>query len=190
MIKSICVYCASSTHISEVYNRAAEELGTLIGRRGLNVINGGGGFGLMRIVSDAAINAGGTVTGVIPHFMVHNGWCHPNLTEIIKTETMHERKQTMADMSDGAITLPGGVGTLEELLEIITWRQLGLYKHPLVILNTNHYYDPLLEMFRKAQDEKFMIKGDDGHNEGKPAELWKVADTPSEALDHILQSGL
>ena len=103
-----------------------------------------------------SLKAGGTVVGVIPHFMVENGWCHSGLTELIRVETMHERKQRMADMSDAVIALPGGCGTLEELMEIITWRQLELYHHPMIILNTNHYYDPLLEMLNRVEDEQFM----------------------------------
>lgn len=110
----------------------------------------------MCTVSDAALAAGGTVTGVIPHFMVEQDWYHKGLTELIEVETMHERKQLMANLSDAVIALPGGCGTLEELLEIITWKQLGLYLNPIVILNINHYYDPLLELLRNAMNENFM----------------------------------
>lgn len=107
-------------------------------------------------ISDATLAAGGTVTGIIPHFMVEQGWHHKGLTRLIETKDMHERKQLMADMSDGVIALPGGCGTLEELLEIITWKQLGLYLKPIVILNINHFYDPLLEMLQQAIDQHFM----------------------------------
>jgi uncharacterized protein (TIGR00730 family) len=140
----------------------------------MNVINGAGSVGLMRVVSDAVLSAGGAVTGVIPHFMVGNGWCHPHLTHVISTETMHERKQIMAERSEAAIALPGGYGTLEELLEIITWRQLGLYRHPVIILNTNHYYDPLLALFRRAAEDRFLRRGDE--------RLWHVAHTPAEVV--------
>jgi uncharacterized protein (TIGR00730 family) len=143
------------------------------------VINGAGSIGLMRTISDAALQAGGTVTGVIPHFMVKNGWGYSELTKVIEVETMHERKQTMADLSDAVIALPGGYGTLEELLEIITWRQLELYQKPVVILNTNHYYDPLLTMLRHAVDEHFIHP--------QHAVLWKVAGTPEEAVDLIFE---
>ena len=144
-ISSVCVYCASSTKIPPVYFDAAKELGRLLGERKLRVVNGAGNIGLMCAVSDAALAAGGTVTGVIPHFMVEQDWYHKGLTELIEVETMHERKQLMANLSDAVIALPGGCGTLEELLEIITWKQLGLYLNPIVILNINHYYDPLFE---------------------------------------------
>lgn len=154
-ISSVCVYCASSTKIPPVYFDAAKELGRLLGERKLRVVNGAGNIGLMCAVSDAALAAGGTVTGVIPHFMVEQDWYHKGLTELIEVETMHERKQLMANLSDAVIALPGGCGTLEELLEIITWKQLGLYLNPIVILNINHYYDPLLELLRNAMNENF-----------------------------------
>lgn len=176
-LSSVCVYCASSTKIDPVYFEAATQLGHLLGKQGLRVINGAGSIGLMRSVSDAALEAGGTVTGVIPHFMVRENWHHPDLTEMIEVETMHERKQKMADLSDAVIALPGGCGTLEELLEIITWKQLGLYLKPIVILNTNHYFDPLIEMLQRAVDEQFMRP--------QHQTMWGVAQTPEEAVDLI-----
>ena len=136
-IKNVCVYSASSTKIAKVYFDVAEELGRLLAEKKINLINGAGCIGLMAATSDAALAAGGTVTGVIPHFMVEQGWHH---TGLIETETMHERKRMMADLSDGVIALPGGCGTLEELLEIITWKQLGLYLNPIIILNINGFY--------------------------------------------------
>lgn len=138
-ITSVCVYCASSTKIASAYFEAARELGTLLGQRHIRLINGAGGIGLMRATADAVLAAGGEVTGVIPHFMVEQGWQHKGLTEMIEVENMHQRKQKMADLSDAVIALPGGCGTLEELLEIITWKQLGLYLNPVVILNTNNF---------------------------------------------------
>lgn len=173
-ISSVCVYCASSTKIPSVYFDAAKELGRLLGERNLRLVNGAGSIGLMCAVSDAVLAAGGTVTGVIPRFMVEQGWHHQGLTELIEVGTMHERKQRMADLSDAVIALPGGCGTLEELLEIITWKQLGLYLNPIVILNINHYYDPLLELLRKAAEENFMRPQHTG--------LWAVAYTPEEAI--------
>ena len=157
-IKNICVYSASSTKIDPIYFEAAEELGKILAQKHINLINGAGCLGLMCRISDAALAAGGTVTGVIPRFMVEQGWHHKGLTRLIETESMHERKQLMADLSDGVIALPGGCGTLEELLEIITWKQLGLYLKPIVILNTNGFYNPLLEMFQQAISQNFMRK--------------------------------
>ena len=152
-ITSVCVYCASSTQVASAYREAATELGHLLGERNL------------------------TVTGVIPRFMVEQDWCHKGLTDLVEVDSMHERKQRMADLSDAVIALPGGCGTLEELLEVITWKQLGLYLNPIVILNINGYFDPLLEMFRRAVDEHFMRP--------QHAALWTVASTPAEAVGLI-----
>lgn len=173
-INNVCVYSASSTQIATEYVETARELGRLLAGQGINIINGAGCIGLMAAVSDAALAAGGTVTGVIPRFMVEEGWHHTGLTRLVETDTMHERKRTMADLSDGVIALPGGCGTLEELLEIITWKQLGLYLNPIVILNVNGFYDPLLAMLQKAVDEHFMRP--------EHAAIWGVASTPAEAL--------
>lgn len=173
-IKNVCVYSASSTKIAQVYFDAAEELGRLLAEKGINLINGAGSIGLMAAAADAALQAGGTVTGVIPRFMVEQGWQHNGLTQLIVTETMHERKRTMASLSDAVIALPGGCGTLEELLEIITWKQLGIYLNPIVILNVNGYYDPLLAMLERAVEGHFMRK--------EHSTIWKVTSTPEDAV--------
>ena len=173
-IKNVCVYSASSTKIAPVYFAVAEELGHLLASKGINLINGAGSIGLMAATSNAALASGGTVTGIIPQFMVEQGWHHTGLTQLIETETMHERKRLMADMSDGVIALPGGCGTLEELLEIITWKHLGLYLKPIVVLNVDGYFNPLLEMLQKAIDENFM-RPEHGN-------IWVVAETPEEAV--------
>ena len=176
-IKSVCVYSASSTQIAPVYFEVAEELGRLLARKRINLINGAGCIGLMAATSNAALAEGGTVTGVIPRFMVEQGWHHQGLTHLVETDTMHERKQLMAEMSDGVIALPGGCGTLEELLEIITWKQLGLYLKPIVILNIDGYYNPLLEMLKNAIDGNFMRK--------EHQAIWQVASTAEEAIDML-----
>lgn len=175
LINSVCVYSASSTKIDPAYFEAARELGTLLGERHIRLINGAGRMGLMAAVADAALRAGGEVTGVIPRFMVEQGWQHTGLPQLVEVESMHERKKLMADLSDAVIALPGGCGTLEELLEIITWKQLGLYLNPIVILNVGGYFDPLLEMFRKAVDENFMRM--------QHGDIWHVAQTPQEAVE-------
>lgn len=177
---SVCVYCASSTQIDEKYFRAAEELGHLIAEHGLTLITGAGKLGLMNTIENAALEAGGKVTGVIPSFMVREGWHHEGLTELIETPSMHERKQTMANLSDGIIALPGGCGTMEELLEIITWKQLGLYVNPIVILNVDGFYDALLAQLEKAVEENFMRT--------IHADIWKVASTPVEAMELLLST--
>lgn len=176
-ITSVCVYSASSTKIDPAYFEAARELGTLLGKRHIEVINGAGNMGLMAAVADAALAAGGPVTGVIPRFMVEQGWHHTGLTRLIEVENMHERKKQMAEMSDAVIALPGGCGTLEELLEVITWKQLGLYLNPIVILNTKGYFNPLLDMMRKAVEENFM--------RAQHQAIWHVAETPREAVELI-----
>ena len=174
-IQNVCVYSASSTKIAPVYFAAAEELGRLLALQGINLINGAGSIGLMAATSNAALANGGTVTGVIPRFMVEQGWHHTGLTRLIETETMHERKELMAKMADAVIALPGGCGTMEELLEIITWKQLGLYLNPIIILNVDGYYDPLLDMLHKAVDEHFMRPQHTG--------IWRVATTPAQAVE-------
>lgn len=176
-ITSVCVYSASSTKISPVYFGAARELGTLLGQRHIRLINGAGNMGLMAAVADAVLAAGGEVTGVIPRFMVEQGWHHTGLTELVEVETMHERKKMMADLSDAVIALPGGCGTLEELLEIITWKQLGLYLNPVVLLNIGGYFDPLLAMLQKAMEENFMRT--------QHGAIWHVAGTVREAVELI-----
>jgi hypothetical protein len=181
-ISSVCVYSASSTKIDRKYFDAAEELGRLIARRGIRLVNGAGCLGLMRTVADAVMAEGGSVTGVIPTFMVEQGWHHTGLTELIEVKDMHERKQKMADISDAAIALPGGCGTLEELLEVITWKQLGLYLKPIVLLNIDGYYNPLLAMLQRAVDENFM--------RSQHAAIWSVASTPEEAMDQIYNTPL
>jgi len=181
-IKNVCVYSASSTKIAPVYFAMAEELGRLLAMHGINLINGAGSIGLMAATSNAALEAGGTVTGVIPHFMVEQGWHHNGLTQLIETETMHERKQLMADLSDGVIALPGGCGTMEELMEIITWKQLGLYLKPIVILNIDGFYDPLLEMLQRAIEGNFMRK--------EHQQIWQTATSPKEAVELLYTTPL
>ncbi len=176
-IKSICVYSASSTKIEPVYFEAAQELGKLLAEQHIRLVNGAGSIGLMSASADAALASGGEVTGVIPTFMIEQNWHHKGLTQLIEVPTMHERKQLMAQLSDAVIALPGGCGTLEELLEIITWKQLGLYLNPIVVLNVNGYFDPLLQMLDRAIEENFMRT--------QHGDIWKVANTPAEALELV-----
>lgn len=174
-IKNICVYCASSPQIAPVYFKAAERLGYLLAEKRINLIDGAGKVGLMGCLNNTVLAAGGTVTGVIPRFMVERDWHHSGLTQLVKTETMHERKSLMARMSDAVIALPGGCGTMEELLEVITWKQLGLYLKPIVVLNIQGFYNPLIEMLEKAIGQQFMRREHES--------LWQVAFTPGEAVE-------
>lgn len=176
-INTICVYCASSNKAAEVYGDTAYELGTLLAKEGITLVTGAGSIGLMRKVEDGALDNGGKAIGVIPQFMVEQNWHHTGLTELRITETMHERKQIMADLSDAVIALPGGIGTIEELSEIITWKQLGLYLNPIIILNTNGYYDNFIAQLSHAIEEHFM-----GEIHGR---IWSVASTPAEAIEII-----
>ena len=177
MAKTICVYCASSSRVDSLYFEAATRLGSLIAQRGMTLVTGGGCQGLMCAVEDGALENDGKAIGVIPRFMVDCGWQHTGLTELRITADMHERKKMMADLADAVIALPGGCGTMEELMEIITWKQLGLYLNPIIILNTGGYYTPLIEQLERAVETNFM-----GEIHSK---IWSVASTPEEALDII-----
>lgn len=180
MIKNVCIYSASSTQVDKSYFDAAQELGRLLAEKNISIINGAGRMGLMRAVTDSSQQNGGHCIGIIPQFMIEQGWHNTCLDELIVEESMHARKKKMADMSQGVIALAGGCGTLEEILEIITWKQLGLYLHPIVILNTNNYYDPLIQMLNRAAEQKFMRQ--------EHLSIWKVATTPKEAVDLLLQT--
>lgn len=171
---AITVYGASSHQINQEYKKAAFQLGRLIAESGHPLVCGGGKAGLMKEAIEGADSVGGTTIGVLPQFMVDNKWQHPALTQMIATPDMHTRKQTMARLSCAAIACPGGCGTFEELLEIITWRQLNLYRGQVVILNTMGYYNPLIEMLAKTVAEGFMRPDH--------TRLWNVAATPDEAV--------
>ncbi|MEE0978436.1 MAG: TIGR00730 family Rossman fold protein [Muribaculaceae bacterium] len=178
MVKTITVYCASSSNIDEAYFNAARELGRLMAQCGVTLVTGSGKMGLMGAVNDGAIEQGGHTIGVIPRFMFERQWQHPGLSELIVTDDMHRRKETMASLADAVIALPGGVGTFEELLEIITWRKLGLFDGQIIILNTLGYYNPLLQMLHDSASKGFMRNLDLG--------LWKVAETPQQAIEMLV----
>lgn len=176
-IKRVAVYAASSSQVNQEYLTAAAELGRTLAAEGIEIVYGAGKVGLMGALADASLDAGGKVTGVIPQFMVDNGWCREKLTNLIVTPDMHTRKEKIVSLADATIALPGGVGTLEELMEIITWKQLGLYANPIVILNTRGYFNPLKEMLERAVEEKFMRE--------IHRNLWSIADTPRQAADLV-----
>ena len=175
--KTVVVYGASSADAEKVFVDAAFELGGLIARSDKRLVSGAGSTGLMAAVENGALDAGGISIGIIPQFMVDNGWLHEGLTEVIITPTMHERKNRMAQMADAVVALPGGTGTFEELFEIITWKMLGLFVKPIIILNTDNYYDPLLDMLDRTAQRHFM----------NPVfkKLWAVAKTPEEAIELV-----
>lgn len=180
--EAICVYCASSALIDQSYIDAAYEMGALIADSGNAMVCGAGRTGLMGAVIDGTLSRGGKAIGVIPQFMVDNGWNHSQLSHMEITPDMHTRKETMAQLAHAVIAMPGGCGTLEELLEIITWRQLGLYDGKIIILNTNNYFDHLLAMLNKAINDGFMKKDH--------SEIWQVANTPSQAIEMATQENV
>lgn len=155
MIKRVCVYCASSSQADEIYKNEARRLGEILSESHIACNYGGGAVGLMGELADSMNKHNGVITGIIPKFMVKRGWDNPNVEEV-ETEDMHSRKERMIEDIDAAIALPGGCGTLEELLEIITWKQLGLFLKPIIIVNVNGFFDPLISMMDKCLEEKFM----------------------------------
>jgi len=145
-IKSVCVYCGSSNRVDPKFLDAATELGRLLGEAGLRLIYGGGRIGLMGRVADGVLAAGGTVLGIIPGHLHDREVAHPGVSELMVVDTMHERKQLMAEQADAFVVLPGGYGTLDEMFEIITWRQLGLHDKPLVLVDLFGYWAPLAQL--------------------------------------------
>ena len=155
-MKSVCVYCGSSPGFQPIYADAARAVGTLLAGRGLRLIYGGGRVGLMGILADAALAAGGTVVGVIPEALADLEIAHTGLTELHVTASMHERKAQMAEGADGFLALPGGFGTWEEFVEVLTWGQLHLHQKPCGLLNVAGFYDPLLALFDKSMEQGFV----------------------------------
>jgi uncharacterized protein (TIGR00730 family) len=153
---SICVYCGSRPGRTPAHAVAARDTGRLIGRLGWQLVYGGGRAGLMGEVAEAALTAGGRVVGVIPRSLMERELGHPGLSELHVVETMHERKRLMAERSDAFLALPGGIGTLEELFEVWTWRQLGYHDKPVGLLNTDGYYDRLLAFVADMAGEGFV----------------------------------
>lgn len=155
-MKSIAVFCGSSNGFDQSYLEASYKLGQVLAKAQIEIVYGGAKVGLMGAVANGALDADGRVIGIIPHFLGGKEIAHPNLSELLKTNTMHERKMQMSEMVDGVITLPGGFGTMDELFEMLTWGQLGLHQKPIGILNINAFYDPLLEMISKMVKAGFL----------------------------------
>jgi len=155
-MRRICVFCGSSQGSRPEYGAATEELGTELARRNIGLVYGGGKVGLMGVLADAVLRAGGEAMGVIPENLMAREVGHNGLTKLHVVRSMHERKALMADLSDAFAALPGGFGTLEEFCEVVTWTQLGLHTKPCGILNVLGYYSPLLTMFDHAVEERFL----------------------------------
>jgi uncharacterized protein (TIGR00730 family) len=179
-IKRVCVYCASSRQCDQVYHDAASRLGAILARNQVTVVYGGGKSGSMGALADGALAEGGRVIGVLPRFMDEIEWGHKRLSELILVGDMHERKRLMIQEVDAVVALPGGCGTWEELFEAMSFKRLGLYTGPIVIVNTNDYYRPMLEMLERSIEYRFM----DARHRG----LWMVADEPERVLDAIAAS--
>ena len=155
-MQSVVVYCGSSPGVNPVYKEIAIELGRKLAARNVRLIYGGGGFGLMGNVADAVLESGCEVTGVIPNFLADLEVAHKMLTELHFVETMHERKYKMVQLAKGVIALPGGYGTLDELFEILTWRQLKIYNGPVAIINANGYYNLMLQQLDRMVADGFI----------------------------------
>jgi len=155
-LNRICVYCGSSDVIQEPYLGAAIEMGRELASQGLTLVYGAGGTGMMGALADACLEKGGHVVGVIPKIFNTHHLVHKGLSELHVTDDMHKRKAMMAELGDAFVALPGGLGTFEELFEILTWAQIGLHAKPVGVLNVNGYYDPLLELVQHAQSKGFM----------------------------------
>ena len=155
-MKCVCVFCGSSSGASPVYLEAARAMGRTLAERGIGLVYGGGGVGLMGAVADAVLAAGGEAVGVIPRALQLRELAHPKLTELHVVGSMHERKAKMAELAQGFVALPGGMGTLEEFAEILTWAQLGLHACPIGLLDVAGYYGPLIAFFDRAVAEGFV----------------------------------
>jgi uncharacterized protein (TIGR00730 family) len=175
--KRVCVYCASSRACDPEYHDVARQLGRILAESGYAIIYGGGAAGSMGALADGAVAAGGTVTGVLPRFMMELEWGHPELTELRIVEDMRIRKHMMLSESRGLVTLPGGSGTFEELFEALTLKRLGLYTHPIVLVNTRDYFAPLLRLLEHAVEQRFM---DERH-----LQMWQVVTSPEQVPDAL-----
>jgi hypothetical protein len=176
----VTVYCASSSAAHPDYAQAAHDFGGLLARAGATTVYGGGAIGSMGRLADGALAAGGRVIGILPRFMGDLEWAHPRLSEVIWTETMAERKQRLASEGDAMVTLPGGTGTLEELLEVLTLKRLGLLLKPVIIVNQRGFYAPLLRLLDDCVAESFMHP--------RHREMWTVVDRVDQVIPAIESS--
>jgi uncharacterized protein (TIGR00730 family) len=175
--RSVCVYCASSRMSHPDYRSAARRLGEVLAEQGVQIVYGGGAVGSMGALADGALGKGGRVVGILPRFMADLEWGHKGLSDLQLVEDLRARKHMMLAMSQAAIALPGGSGTLEELLEAITLKRLGLYLNPIVLVNTRGFFTPLLELLARAVEERFM--------DPRHLLMWQVVATPDEVPDAL-----
>ena len=175
--KSVCIYCASSTKTKSVYIDAAQQLAHLLVDNGYGIRYGGGSEGLMGAIADTVLNKGGKITGVIPRFMVEVEWQHPHVADMLIVETMAERKQLLIQGVDAIIALPGSTGTLEELVEVLSLKKLKQINIPIVIVNTNGFFTPLINLLQQMVKEEFMHQSN--------LQLYSVVEEPSQILEAI-----
>jgi uncharacterized protein (TIGR00730 family) len=186
-MKSICVFCGANFNGDPILKQAVEQLAEVMVSRDITLVYGGGKVGVMGILADAVLKEGGKAIGVIPQFLLDKEVGHNGLTELHIVENMHQRKQMMNDLSDGIITLPGGLGTLEEFFEVLTWLQLGLHNHPIGLLNVNGYYDFLLKQLDVMVEQKFLKPTNRNLviTSGDPIELVNLMDSFNVTPDEV-----
>ncbi len=173
-IQNVCVYCSSSNKVGQIYKDATIELGTLLAEAGKTIIYGGAKSGLMGLIADSALAAGGKVIGVLSQDLQNLELEHMGLTEMCIAETMHTRKAIMTEKSDAFVILPGGLGTLDEMFEMATWRQIGLHTKQIILLNINDYWTPLLKMLDKMVEEHCMLEAH--------TRMFQIMDSPKDII--------
>ncbi len=176
----ITVYCSSSAQINKLYFEATRQLALAFLQENIEIIIGGGAIGLMGALTDVYIDNGGKIKGIMPKFMKEVEWAHKGISDFVFTDTMHERKEKFLENTDAIVALPGGSGTLEELIEVITLKRLGKFFKPIIILNTNGFYDPLQQLFENSVKEKFMHE--------KHLDMWEFVKHPKDVIPAIKNS--
>jgi uncharacterized protein (TIGR00730 family) len=177
MSKIATIYCASSPGIPRKYFDATEKVTELLVKQGYGIRYGGGAVGLMGAVADTALKFNGRITGIIPYFMLEVEWEHKGVKDMIHVDSMHRRKELLIEGTSAIITLPGGSGTLEELYEVVSLKKLGRFPHPIILLNIDGYYNPIIEMANRMAEEKFM--------RNEHLNIWTVVNTPEEVISSI-----
>lgn len=179
MIKQLTIYCASSKIVDSCYFTDAEKVATMCAKNKIKVVYGGGSVGLMGKIADTILQHKGEIKGVIPEFMVNIEWAHPKISEMAIVKDMHQRKELLIENSDAVLALPGATGTIEELFAVISLKRLGKFNKPIIILNTNHFYDTLIDFMEQMISEKFL------RNEHK--KLWRIIASPGQLMEALNQ---
>ncbi len=177
MIKQITIFCASSRKVPSCYFEATEEVANILTANAITAVYGGGAVGLMGRLADTMLKKNGKIKGIIPSFMMEVEWGHPEIEDLMVVRDMHERKKELIHKTDAVLVLPGGTGTLEEAMEVITLKRLGLFTKPIIFLNTNNFYKPLVDFFNTMEREHFIRK--------EHQQMWSVIDKPSQLLEAI-----